>query len=62
MKSKGMALEKARKEAISDARKRALRLFGNGLGNCVCTFLLRESYKAELFIRQQDLFEECKEQ
>jgi recombination DNA repair RAD52 pathway protein len=37
MKTKGIALEKARKEAISDARKRALRLFGNGLGNCVCT-------------------------
>ncbi len=35
MKGKAAALEKAKKEAISDARKRALRLFGNGLGNCV---------------------------
>jgi len=39
MKSRGMALEKAKKEAISDGRKRALRLFGNGLGNCVCELL-----------------------
>lgn len=38
MKSKGLALEKARKEAVSDGRKRALRLFGNGLGNCLCNF------------------------
>lgn len=35
MKSKGQALEKAKKEAVSDARKRALRIFGNALGNCL---------------------------
>ncbi|RKP11150.1 hypothetical protein THASP1DRAFT_27068 [Thamnocephalis sphaerospora] len=35
MKSKGMALEKAKKEAITDALKRALRGFGNVLGNCI---------------------------
>mmetsp|Transcript_8727 Transcript_8727/g.12046 ORF Transcript_8727/g.12046 Transcript_8727/m.12046 type:complete len:267 (-) Transcript_8727:794-1594(-) len=34
-KSKAAALEKAKKEAVSDALKRALRLFGNHLGNSV---------------------------
>lgn len=34
-KNKGDAIEKAKKEAVSDARKRALRLFGNALGNSV---------------------------
>jgi DNA repair and recombination protein RAD52 len=32
---KGEAIQKAKKEAVSDARKRALRLFGNGLGNTI---------------------------
>jgi hypothetical protein len=32
---KGQAIEKAKKEAVSDARKRALRLFGDALGNCL---------------------------
>eukprot|EP01118_Nematostelium_gracile_P012950 TRINITY_DN4815_c0_g1_i1.p1 TRINITY_DN4815_c0_g1~~TRINITY_DN4815_c0_g1_i1.p1 ORF type:complete len:321 (+),score=87.11 TRINITY_DN4815_c0_g1_i1:116-964(+) len=32
---KGAAIENAKKEAVSDARKRALRLFGNHLGNCL---------------------------
>jgi len=32
---RGLAIEKAKKEAISDARKRALRLFGDALGNCL---------------------------
>ncbi|KYQ88572.1 DNA repair and recombination protein [Tieghemostelium lacteum] len=31
--SKGMAICNAKKEAVSDAHKRAFRLFGNGLGN-----------------------------
>lgn len=34
-KSKATAIENAKKEAVSDARKRALRLFGNALGNSV---------------------------
>ncbi|KAJ2455470.1 DNA repair protein rad52 [Coemansia sp. RSA 2336] len=34
-KSKGQALEKVRKEAVTDALKRAMRQFGNVLGNCV---------------------------
>lgn len=33
--SKGMAFDKARKEAQTDALKRALRMFGRSLGNCV---------------------------
>lgn len=35
MKGRGAALQKAKKEAVTDATKRALRLFGNGLGNCL---------------------------
>lgn len=35
MKSKSEALGKARKEAVTDATKRALRIFGNRLGNCM---------------------------
>lgn len=34
-KNKGKAIENAKKESVTDARKRALRLFGNGLGNSV---------------------------
>jgi recombination DNA repair RAD52 pathway protein len=33
-RSKAQALDKARKEAVTDAIKRALRIFGNHLGNC----------------------------
>lgn len=33
-RSKGSAYEKAKKEAVTDAMKRALRVFGNRLGNC----------------------------
>ena len=35
MPGKAEALEKAKKEACSDGLKRALRLFGNKLGNCI---------------------------
>ncbi|KAI8622286.1 hypothetical protein BC830DRAFT_752696 [Chytriomyces sp. MP71] len=34
-KSKGMAFEKAKKESVTDGIKRALKSFGNALGNCV---------------------------
>lgn len=34
-RSKGMAYEKCKKEAVTDALKRALRQFGNALGNCL---------------------------
>ncbi|KAL7749420.1 DNA repair protein rad52 [Sorochytrium milnesiophthora] len=34
-RSKGQAFEKARKESVTDALKRTLRLFGNALGNCI---------------------------
>lgn len=33
-RQKGPAIEKAKKEAATDALKRALRQFGNALGNC----------------------------
>lgn len=33
--NKATAIESAKKEAVSDARKRALRLFGDALGNCL---------------------------
>lgn len=33
-RQKGLAIEKAKKEAATDALKRALRQFGNALGNC----------------------------
>merc|ERR1712137_572727 len=35
MPNRGQAIEKAKKEAVSDARKRVLRLFGDALGNCL---------------------------
>jgi len=35
MRSKAMSLEKARKEAVTDGLKRALKGFGNALGNCI---------------------------
>lgn len=35
MKGRGAALDKAQKEAVTDATKRALRSFGNMLGNCL---------------------------
>lgn len=35
IKGRGAALQKAKKEAVTDATKRALRVFGNGLGNCL---------------------------
>ncbi|TPX49039.1 hypothetical protein SeLEV6574_g01717 [Synchytrium endobioticum] len=34
-RDKGQAFDKAKKEACTDALKRALRLFGNPLGNCL---------------------------
>ncbi|WVN88994.1 uncharacterized protein L203_104210 [Cryptococcus depauperatus CBS 7841] len=35
VRGKGAALDKAQKEAVTDATKRALRTFGNVLGNCL---------------------------
>ncbi|EPZ33873.1 hypothetical protein ROZALSC1DRAFT_28620 [Rozella allomycis CSF55] len=35
MRSKGLAIEKAKKEACTDAVKRCLRNFGQSLGNCL---------------------------
>nr|ACO11517.1 DNA repair protein RAD52 homolog [Caligus rogercresseyi] len=35
MRSKALSLEKARKEAVTDGLKRALKSYGNALGNCL---------------------------
>ncbi|KAJ8262051.1 hypothetical protein GJAV_G00161550 [Gymnothorax javanicus] len=35
LKSKALSLEKARKEAVTDGLKRALKCLGNALGNCI---------------------------
>ncbi|XP_035827022.1 DNA repair protein RAD52 homolog isoform X2 [Aplysia californica] len=35
MRSKALSLEKAKKEAVTDGLKRALKSFGNSLGNCL---------------------------
>ena len=35
LRSRAASLEKAKKQAVTDARKRALRIFGNGMGNCI---------------------------
>uniref|UniRef100_A0A3Q3AFS6 DNA repair protein RAD52 homolog n=1 Tax=Kryptolebias marmoratus TaxID=37003 RepID=A0A3Q3AFS6_KRYMA len=35
LRSKALSLEKARKEAVTDGMKRALKCFGNALGNCI---------------------------
>ncbi|KAG7562540.1 hypothetical protein FFLO_02014 [Filobasidium floriforme] len=35
LKGKGSALDKAKKEAVTDGIKRTLRMFGNVLGNCL---------------------------
>jgi len=35
MRSKALSIEKARKEAVTDGLKRALKAFGNALGNCL---------------------------
>ncbi|KAJ7196478.1 RAD52 DNA repair protein [Mycena pura] len=43
-KGKGMALDKCKKEAVTDALKRTLRTFGNVLGNC----LYDKQYTAEV--------------
>ncbi|KAI5169426.1 DNA repair and recombination protein RAD52 [Pancytospora epiphaga] len=42
---KGTAIEKAKKEAATDALKRALRLYGNALGNCLYNKSFLESIK-----------------
>ena len=35
MRSKALSIEKARKEAVTDGLKRALKCFGNAMGNCL---------------------------
>lgn len=57
MPARYMAYEKARKEAVTDALKRTLRVFGQSLGNCLynkdfCTELTR--MKPEKFTFNQE--------
>lgn len=67
-KVKGLAIEKARKEASTDALKRALRQFGNALGNCCYDkeFLKnvhkhngfkKASFDAKKLLKHSDIFE-----
>eukprot|EP00117_Sycon_ciliatum_P029363 scpid86029/ scgid2291/ DNA repair protein RAD52 homolog len=35
MRSKALSIEKARKEAVTDGLKRAMKNFGNSMGNCI---------------------------
>jgi len=44
-KGRGMAIQKAKKEAVTDAIKRAARQFGNGLGNCIRLDWYKKAYK-----------------
>lgn len=53
-KTKGQAIEKAKKEAATDGLKRALRQFGNALGNCCynkdflrCVHKIKKQKKAD---------------
>lgn len=56
MPDRGAALEKAKKEASSDALKRALRLFGNGLGNCIYDKeYLNKIAKGQVIVQPLDL-------
>ncbi|ELT95612.1 hypothetical protein CAPTEDRAFT_161777 [Capitella teleta] len=43
MRSKALSIEKARKEAVTDGLKRALKSFGNALGNCMGNTLYLKS-------------------
>jgi len=56
IKGRGAALQKAKKEAVTDATKRALRVFGNGLGNC-----LRLKWYQEALIKGKS-FEDLQEE
>jgi len=55
IKGRGAALQKAKKEAVTDATKRALRVFGNGLGNCLrLKWYLEELQKGKSFQELQE--------
>eukprot|EP01132_Coremiostelium_polycephalum_P005528 gene5528-6886_t len=58
MSSRGLAFEKAKKEAVTDARKRALRLFGDALGN----FLADREVNKELGISRKNAKKPPKQQ
>ncbi|KAH0617071.1 hypothetical protein JD844_028689, partial [Phrynosoma platyrhinos] len=51
LKSKALSLEKARKEAVTDGLKRALKCFGNALGNCI---LDKDYLRSELDLQMSE--------
>ena len=57
VKNKGLAIEKAKKQAITDSIKRALRQFGNSLGNCCYDkeFLKNINKDKENLLKKSDL-------
>jgi len=55
---KGSAIENAKKEAVSDARKRALRCFGDSLGNCLYDKEHLKKLKNKRCVEGMDLLEE----
>jgi len=61
IKGRGAALQKAKKEAITDATKRALRVFGNGLGNCLRLKWYQEASKKNFFFGdlQEEEYTHC---
>lgn len=58
MKDPGMAVQKAKKEASTDALKRALRQFGEALGNCLYNKQYLAWVKRKKMVRSVHSFEE----
>lgn len=56
---KGLAIEKAKKEAVTDSFKRAFRQFGNALGNwCYDKIFLKQVSKVNTFNKNQPIGED----
>ena len=56
--TRGQVLEKSKKEGVTDGLKRALRLFGNLLGNCLYdkTFLYKVGKVKSLPVRVYQIY------
>ena len=63
MKSKALSLEKARKEAVTDGLKRALKSFGNVMGNCLTdkeyVRYVESLEKVRTDFRQEEMLNSC---
>jgi len=70
-KQRGLAIEKAKKEAATDALKRALRQFGNALGNCCydkeflkqvhkTNVFKKANFNSEKLLKKSDIFDSSK--